>query len=268
MTRKFIIIFVLTVILYSCNNSKSEYYDSGEIHKYYKLKTDKIHGIYKEFYENGNVKEISIYNQGAKKDSSVYFYADTKLNKIDYYLKNDTIFSKVFEDSKLSSMGKYLKGKKVQKWKYFNTEGSIEKTFEYIDLCGTQYTNQGWYFNKDGDTLLKNSNHFKILNLKRHIGQNEVLNIKMIYDPLFENNSQSFICMSPKIQSDYCNISTVKLDTVYSYNNSFEIPVRFSKKGAKNLRGFVTEFRTGQTNKDPAQYNERRVYFDIPIIVK
>ena len=74
--------------------------------------------------------------------------------------------------------------------------------------------------------------------------------------------------MSPKIQSDYCNISTVKLDTVYSSNNAFEIPVRFSKKGAKNLRGFITEFRTGQTNKDSAQYNERRVYFDIPIIVK
>ena len=41
---------------------------------------------------------------------------------------------------------------KLGKWKYFKKNGNLDKVVEYVNVCGNQYTNQGWYF-ENGKTL-------------------------------------------------------------------------------------------------------------------
>jgi hypothetical protein len=246
-----------------------EYYDSGEIMKSYELKENKLQGEYKEFYENGNVKLVHLYKNGMLIDSSIYYTEMAKIDKILYYITTDTSYLKKFENGKLSFEGKFFKNNKVDQWRFFDSDGRLEKVFEYIDLCGTIYTNQGWYFDNRGDTLKDKSNFIKFLNFREKIKEKEILNFKILYSALLNNDSNSFICLSPKIQENFCNINDVELDTIYPKNNSFDISVRFSKKGKNNLRGFVTEFQIEKySNKGSVQFAERKVYFDLPIIVE
>ena len=91
----------------------------------------------------------------------------------------------------------------------------------------------------------------------------------MFYKSLLPEDSKSFLCLSSKIQNDFCNINEVKLDTIHPQNNSFDVLVSFSKKGNKNLRGFITEFQIEEyISKDSVRFAERKVYFDIPLLVE
>lgn len=266
--KKIIIPLLFSIIFYSCNENKTEYYANGNVFKIYSLnKNGKLQGDYKEFYDNGELKEISIYENGVKVDSSLYFN-NGKINRIDYYLGNDTLLIKNFEKGKIRSKGKFYKGQKVHIWEYYSENEKKEKVFEYINLCGKQYTNQGWYFNHNGDTLIKNSNFYKLNNFSNKIKHNEALAFQMFYKPILEN-SNSFICLSPLIEEDFCNINNVTLDTIFAVNsnNIFDIHVSFSKIGNRNLRGFITEYTKRTVSNDSAEYNERKVYFDIPLTI-
>lgn len=62
MDKKHLILFLfLLLFLYSCNNTKTEYHSNGRPFKIYQLnKNGKLQGDYQEFYENGDLKEISM----------------------------------------------------------------------------------------------------------------------------------------------------------------------------------------------------------------
>lgn len=261
--------FFLVIILSSCQNKEIEYYESGKIKKSYEHKNNKFNGQYKEFYENGNIKLVHIYENGILKDSSVFYDEGANVNQITHYLNKDITYVKIFKNKKISSEGKLFRDMKVDKWNYYNSHEKLEKVFDYITICGKSYSNQGWYFTSEGDTLIDKSNFIKYNNLKRNLKPKEILNFKMLYKSILPENSKSFVCLSSKIQDDFCNINEVKLDTIYSQNNSFDVLISFSKKGNKNLRGFVTEFQIEEyISKDSARFAERKIYFDIPLLVE
>lgn len=268
--NKLIFISIFLIIIFSsCQNKEIEYYESGKIKKSYQQKDNKFHGQYKEFHENGNIKLVHIYEIGVLKDSSVFYDEGANINQITHYLNKDTTYVKIFKNKKLSSEGKFFQNMKIDKWKYYDKDEKIEKVFEYITICDKSYSNQGWYFTSEGDTLMDKSNFITYNNLKRNLKPKEILHFQMLYRSILPENSKSFVCISPKIQDDFCNINEVKLDTIYSQNNSFDVLISFSKKGNKSLRGFVTEFQIEEyINKDSARFAERKVYFDIPLLVE
>jgi len=258
-----LILFSLT----SCKEKKCEFYSNGKTKSEYSLNSSrKIDGNYKEYYPNGKLKIKHIYENGVLKDSSVYFDTRGKLIEIHYH-KVGFDYCKVYDnyDLKLISHEGYLKnGKKINKWKFYRGY-KVSKIFEYIDSCGNQYTNQGWCFNKNGKLIDSGSNYysFKIKNSIAEVGK--AINFQAFYKPTLSKNSIVFICMSPKIEKNFCNTDKVKLDTVLPVNNKFNFDVAFTKKGKKNLRGFFNEIFYDKNNN---KTGVRKVYFSIPILVR
>lgn len=141
----------------------------------------------------------------------------------------------------------------------------MKNIFEYIDFCREQYNNQGWVFNDQGELIKEKGNYYSLSMPKKNYNVNEVISLKITYKSFFIN-SNFFICLSPKIDKNFCNLNTTKLDTIYSNNKDVDINLTFSNKGNKNLRGFIREYYYKET--DTINPVERFIYLDIPIKVE
>lgn len=274
---KKIFIPIFFLILFSCSNTKTEYDANGNKIREYELINNKISGICKEFYKTGNLKAIHNYKNGFKTDSSTYYNTKEEIVLIDRYLQNNIIYQKEFNNNTLISEGKFSYkstekplNNQIGKWKYYKENGKLEKIIEYINLCGKQYTNQGWYFDKKGDTLKEYGNYFEIKILPKSIKKNEVVCLQMAYKPIIYLNSEVMLCFDTEnnVSKDFCNIHKVKLAKFYKTSDILKIYVRFESSGQKNIRGYIKEyFNKESTEQDSITSGERYLYFDIPIKV-
>lgn len=265
---KYILVLLLCVALVSCNGKKIEYYSDGSILKKYTVNdNNQMNGIYEEFFKNGKLKVKHIYNNGKLKDSSVYYDKNSgKIIQVDFHQKENNSYVRIFTDyktGKISHEGNFNKQKKG-KWRYYDNDGKLIKVIEYVDLCGTQYTNQGWSYDRSGKVIEKGSNYYTLKTKRSQCKINEVINMDIHYQPILSIKSITFLCMSPKIKQDYCNLNTEKLDTLFSENNNFNFKLSFSKVGKKYIRGFIKEI---YYDKNIDQTSERIIYIDIPFNV-
>ena len=113
-----------------------------------------LYGEFKEFFEDGNLSQITTFKNGDMKNIKV-FYENGKL-KFEQNLKNRKgkyrgyypngkleVEGEVFqgdeiglwkyynEDGNLSSEGLYKEGKKIGEWKFYKTDGNLLKTINY-----------------------------------------------------------------------------------------------------------------------------------------
>lgn len=238
-----VIIIIISVFLYSCMENKN---------------------IKIEYYSNGNKKAEHYYNKVGK-DSLVYYYNyKGYVEKIDFYENDSIIYSKLLsEDEKIIEEGRFYNGHKIDKWSYYNKKGQKEKEFEYLNIQGEQYTNQGWYFDKKGDTIKELGNYYEYELNPSKIKQGEVFELIIKYKPLLVVNGDVRAMISPKIKENFDNIEDVKLDTIFFYKNQANLRISFKDKGKKNIRGYIDE--TYEVKED--SMNTRIVYIDIPIDV-
>lgn len=265
LNRLYLFIIVLFLFL-SCKKKENDFYSNGKIKSEYYLNSDgERDGSYKEYYPNGKLKINHLYENGVLKDSSVYFDDSGNLVQI-YYHKAGIDYCKVYKNYKLnliSHEGFLKNGMKINKWKYYDGH-KVSKVFEYLNICNSQYTNQGWCYDGNGNLTDKGSNYFsfKIKNSRVRIGEKIV--VEAFYKPALSKNSKVFICMSPKLDNKFCNIDKIKLDTVLSINNKFKYDLVFKKEGTKNLRGFFNEvFFDKENNKTGI----RKVFFTFSLVV-
>lgn len=252
--------------LLSCSHTNVERYADGTVHKKYEVnKSGKVSGMYKEFHPDGSIKEISLYQNGIRVDSSAY-YVNGVLEKVVHHLPNDTTLVREYQDGKLRSQGKRYKEGKIGQWVYLDRGRSTIKMFEYINLCGNQYTNQGWHYDSTGKLIFSKSNFYEVIGLPEAISRGEVLSFQVNYQPVL-SGSKSFLCLSSEITKEYCNVERMKLDTVWSQDHSFDMKMRFAKPGAKLIRGFITEFTEQPTKNDSSRYNTRKVYVTLNLFV-
>lgn len=163
----------------------------------------------------------------------------------------------------ISTNEQQLKG--IKMYNFYRNDGSLEKTLEYINLCGKQYLNQGFYFNKSKDTLFDKSNFYE-LNVEKHtLNINETSKITIKYEPLLKNSVSGLLLSKDNIDIDFCNLKNSKLDTIFFVDNKIEFYQSFKNKGKKILGGFILEVDKNLNNKI---YDERKVYLTIPFEVK
>jgi antitoxin component YwqK of YwqJK toxin-antitoxin module len=260
-------IFFLPLLLVGCTEQiTKEYYANGQLSKEYSLKDSLYEGKYEEYYDNGDKKVTHLYKNGVLKDSSV-FYQNNKISRVDYYFPSDTIYRKIYYPAFIVKEEGKLKGSiKVGKWKYNRKDGSLDKVFEYVNLQGKQYTNQGWHFDEKGDTIKEFGNFFSYKFSDEIIYKNKPFKIYFKYKPILALNPNIIMCLSPKINENFSNLAEVSLDTLYFENavKGYQ-EIIFSNSGKKILRGFIKEYYTlsGKTNES----KERYMYFDIPVQV-
>jgi hypothetical protein len=265
-------IFMISLFfLFSCSNKKIEYDANGNKIKEYELTDNNIYRLWKEYYNNGNLKTIYNYKKGVELDSAIIYNTNGEIQRIEKLLQNDTIFSKEFIDGILESEGKYINRKNtIGKWKFYKKNGKIDKIVEYINLCGKPYTNQSWYFDGQGDTIKKYGNYYEIKYFPKRIKKNNKVLFEITYKPIIYINSEVMFCFDTENKAirDFCNIHELKLIEAYKSSEVLKINITFESSGKKNLRGYIKEFFTKKpTKQDSITHGERFVYFDIPIKV-
>ena len=72
-----LVFIIIAIVIASCSNKETvEYYDNGNIKISYFLNNGNINGLYKLYDEDGQAKEIHIYDHNKMIDSSMFFYSN------------------------------------------------------------------------------------------------------------------------------------------------------------------------------------------------
>ncbi len=202
-------------------------------------------------------------------DSIIYF----KNNKVDYkviFKTKEDVFVKYYDPKeKLICEGNTTKKMRNGKWKYYRENGSLDKVIEYINLCGQQYVNQGWYFKENGDTIYRKSNFVNIKISNGNFKINEKHEFKFSYKKILGPKSEFMLMISPDVDDKFCNIEKINISKQYSKVNQIIAKIGFATAGKKTLRGYITEFQDSIISGEKMpKIAERRVYFQIPIVVE
>ena len=124
----------------------------------------------------------------------------------------------------------YQKSKGIKIYNFYRNDGSLEKSLEYINLCGKEYLNQGYYFDKNKDTIFHKSNFYKISVEKRILKTNETSKITIKYKPLLKNSVYGILLSNENVNLDFCNLENSKLDTIFFVDNKIEFYQSFKNK--------------------------------------
>ncbi len=287
---KLLCVVLVAILLCSCSNKETEYYDNGTPKKEYYLKNDKFDGIYKEFYKNGNLMIKHNYSNGSLVDTSYFYNIDNSIKTIKIWSKIDTVQVLNFKSDIIESEGAMLKDKiKIGKWKYYDKESNLAKEIEYFNISNEEYVNQVWYFNKDKTILESEGNNITFNVSSDTVTVYEPVKILIaVKSPFFSYDSNVYVCIPngnlSDLKQDFSNIREIKLDTLLSiknekimkdyqkYNLFVSFGLEFDKVGKYHIRGFVSEIapNNGNIKFDKAKYNmlERKIYFDKVVYVK
>lgn len=261
--RYLFMLFTISFLFSSCIREIEEYDNENRLIKSYSLNSQmNFDGTYKTFYENGNLEIVKHYKDGVLMDSVILYNPDRSINQVQFPLDSDSMLYKNYQHNVLASEGKFYKDMKIGKWKYFKADGNLDKVIEYVDVCGSQYTNQGWYF-KNGKDTLKNLGNYYNFKIPARVVQNEPFKFTIYHKPIIAANPNVLLCIGNGVDKSYCNIEQTKIDTIYGVNNTISLEIIFSTKGDKNLRGFIEEY---YALKDSSA--SRLIYIDIPIHVE
>lgn len=258
---KKILLLLLTFLVFGCKNDlekKIEYYPNGNIqNEYFVNAKNEINGEVKYYNEDGTLNRIGQFRDNKAVDSTIFF-EEGLISSIEYLKDSNIKFVKLFDNNNIHSSGFSVKNKKLGKWNFYK-DNKISNVVEYIDLCGVEYLNQGWFYDNKGNLDLKRSHFIEILDLKKIYKANEPIKFKIKYNSLWQNNSFSIAEFHPKIDNDFCNLEKTKKDALLSNQHVFEFSLRFAEKGKKNIRGVIREVLEKNDEK------VRELFFDIPI---
>jgi hypothetical protein len=276
----------------SCDNIRREYHENNKLKSSYYLKNGKFHGIYKEYYDSGLIKEITNYDNGILSDSSVFY--DKLGNMIEKRIRiNDSLIKVIEKNDTLKCEGFLDKGfKKVERWHCYDIyTGLLKKIKEYKLIKGESILNQNWVFDSEKDTLFEKSKFFdlSIDNDTISIGET-VYGIIYFRAPLFSKKDSEIEVILPSggknsFNNDFSNFGKLSLDTFPSINNNSKIielfpgsnpkhisliGKRFSSSGKKIVRGVIVEYYyDGDISKQESQIRkENKTYFEKQIFVK
>lgn len=269
--NKKLIGFCFLFIMCSCKDTITEYYPNGNIRFSYEVNSSgELEGEAREYFEQGGISMVMMYENGKPIDSSIHYSPDTK--KIFFvmrYLEQDTVFCKILKEDKVIQSGKMLGKNRFGRWDFFNNQGRLYEQKEYIILCNESYFNQAWEFGSDGNILKGIGNNYKVeIESQPPFYVGDSIKFKVSYNPNLGSDSQSFLYSSNKIAKDFCNVDKARENVSESYGNEFFVNATFGKAGKQNIRGFIEEIATKINPGTANQYATRKVYVDIPFVIK
>ena len=283
--KRYAFITIILLNLCSCQtNEIVENYPSGKVKAIYKIKDSKIHGVYKEFYENGNLKKEVYYSEGIK-DSVSHNYFEKKnhvLSSTVFWKKDKVVYQKnYFFKGGLKSEGEVLNDSlKIGKWDFYSQNGYKSEIAEFINLKNKSFLNQKWMINEQGDTI-DGGNYYK-LKMKDTVDLGKSFRVHFYLEkPVISYSSQLFVLLPKEnsLKENFSNEDQIKWDTIENISQRFRnrktyqdrnhdviFDLESDKAGIKRLRGVLLEKST--IEKDSFDFVTRKMYFDIPYYVR
>lgn len=263
----FLKLFFLSILMFSCSKREKKYFDNGNLKAEYQVNDEGVlEGEFISYYKNGHMKSIDLYRNNIKVDSTiVYDSLEPNKKKLVIFhnkLSLDSIYSKNYEDGEVTSEGFVYKSQKTGKWKYYKNK-RLEKVLQYKNINGTQYLNQGWFFDNNGDSIKAYGNNYKFeYTINKKDSQNEI-DISITYNPLIAKNANVILLYNEKLNKQFSNFHKIDLDTILFVNNRTEIKYILDNKEVDNFnfRAVIKEY-ADLVPKDSITYKERFVYLD------
>ncbi|MDA6070415.1 hypothetical protein NJT12_12365 [Flavobacterium sp. AC] len=111
------------------NYDWKHFYITGELESEGGYSSDRKKGLWKYYYKNGQLKELGAFQDSLKVGTWDYFYDNGKLKEsgVYIYVKKGSI-DKISENSS----SKYYLTKKRGPWKYYDTDGKLIRTKEFL----------------------------------------------------------------------------------------------------------------------------------------
>ncbi|WP_062053848.1 toxin-antitoxin system YwqK family antitoxin [Aquimarina longa] len=239
--KHLIFLCVISIVIVSCFNSQNKKkvirnYKDGTKEVYTVINDSILEGKLIGYYNSGNISYESIYKNGKKIDSSIYYYdsKEKKITAIEHIINENTVFFKSFNSSgKIVKKGKYYNDSiKIGKWKNYDKNGNLDYIREYKIINDKSYTNQLWYLLPSGDTI-NNGTSMKYKVSSKRIKHGDSIRFFFQSDvPTYINSD--FLVTLPKeytkhnFNSDFSNIpnDTIKnsaIKHIYSlkYTNNY-----------------------------------------------
>lgn len=248
---KDVLILVLLFVLYSC---------------------EKTNGEVIEYDINGKVISKSFIKDKNNFDS-IYFFKDGLIfRKVIFNEYNKNYIIKNYDkDQHLISEGPAIDSIKIGIWHFYNIKNEIVKKVEFKKICSSEYPNQEYTYQENRKINISKSSFYQYSLKEIFHDSRKYYNININYVPLLKNKSSTVLFFSTEIDKDFCNVDSIRKDTVPSSGGRFNFlfNVAFKTKGNKNVRGYISEYYYEDTsNKKFVEIQERRVFFDIPIVSK
>ena len=264
-------ILLILVFFLSCSKSEKEYkeyFENGNLKaEYQTTKKGSLEVEFKLYYKNGNIKSIDLLKNNIKIDSSKFYDSlnSNTIKKVVFWNKSseENYYLKNYEKGEIFNEGQISNSLKIGKWKYYKDK-KIDKILQYKNINDLQYLNQGWYFDKLGDTIEEYGTNYKF-NYSGELKKNLIeVDISIVYNPLIAINSDVILLFSNQLDEKFSNIDKVVFDTVVFKKNKANF--KLGIKGNVNFRGFIKEY-ANIVPKDSIVYKERFVYLDEEISV-
>jgi hypothetical protein len=246
MKSKYLLSLVI-ICFFSCNkeNVKEEFYPNGGLKLKAQInKSNIFNGLYEEYYETGEIRVKSIYNNG---------------------LLIDTIFT-YHKNGKIESKGIQKNSLPFGWWAYYNADGRLNEKREILIIDKKPYLNQIMRYDSKGKIDYKSSSFF-VLDVKDTLSLGGVIG-EIFYHHDTVGYQKRYIRI---IVDNQYSESKIKKDTFVGEESKKWFGIYNHKTGNKTVSGIIEEqLIFGGDNKTPSDYTIRTStkYFQKEIYVK
>ncbi|WP_282051440.1 toxin-antitoxin system YwqK family antitoxin [Maribacter aquivivus] len=264
------------LIFISCRNethfTKKIYYKSGELLSEipYRTSDSLKDGTYKEYYKNGNIKQIIYLKNNLPVDSAMMYYETGEL-KFKEIRKIDSIFGNhYYKTGSVSIKSNFLNTNppiEIGWTSIYRENGQIKDSLEYLNVNGNAHLNQRLNFDNENH-IVNDSSHYFNFKISKIDNQNNY-QFKINYLPLIKN-ADVLLIVGDSINNDFSNLKRIHLDSLYMENN--EIVTNKLDKEFRCLKGLFYEYKAqvvDSTNLDSVRMtiNENKTYFNVRVAV-
>ena len=269
--KEIIILAVCAVILSSCQEKthfvKRYYYPSGELLSEipYRRVDSVKDGAYKDFYKNGQLKQVIHIKDGIPVDSALKYYETGELHYKEIRTRDSIYGTYFYKNGNMAAKNKFLNmdpPQQVGMSYIYSEEGSVRDSIRYVNIGGKSHLNTRYHHNYLGEIVLDSSYFYKF-KISR-INNTDRYRLKIDYVPSMKG-AQIAMVIGEDLSEDYSNLDNIRLDTIVMDGSS--IITDNLKKPNRRLKGFFYEYLSkvkDTVGKDSIKMEimEKKTFFD------
>ena len=261
-----VFIFLLTILLalISCDGEPKKlytYYENGLIKEEVEINQDSIaDGIFKTYYQDGALKEVSAMKDGFYNGESIAYYESgkmkSKFNFVDNIRQGD--FLVFYRNGNVQFFGTQLDnfphGKHLE---FYELDSGIVKYERYyITVKDEVLPTKIIHYDEEGN-LIEASSYVKVMGLKDTINYQDTLQLELE----LRNYTGDFIHF---FVGNFENPT----DTLKATNGIINVSLKAEKHGINHLRGFVLDEKVIRREEGQIYTEGYARYFEFPYFVK